>query len=176
MEHSNNLPKLSWVETDSVRKGTLTYILSDFSFNFHPASEPFKQPMQANTTSISLRTLQIEVSITTRELLYVWGFLPNTSWKRQAIILPKFHKGHISLLGEAPKLQKGVALSYKPADSWVAIADDESGWIRFGNDNSDAIEFAEGIALSVEGELVSTIWLHPTILSQPKRPGALRRC
>ena len=166
MEQSSNLPRLSWTEADSARRGTLTYTLSESSFNFQPASDPFRQPLQADTASISLRTLQIEVSITTRELLYVWGFFPNTSWKPHAIILPTFRKGHISLLGETPKLQRGVALSYKPAESWVAIFDDKIGWIRFGNDSSDAIEFAEGTALSIEGELITSIWLHPTILER----------
>jgi hypothetical protein len=115
-------------------------------------------------TSLSIGTIQIEVSLDTYQCLYVWGYCPSTHWKKSSLSTPIAKRGRVFVETDAP-LFAGVSVGIEQMSKAKVRFDIKSGWLCIGtpecNENDEVIEFAtSSLAVLNEGRLRS-IWIRP---------------
>ncbi|GAA3682601.1 hypothetical protein GCM10022420_076210 [Streptomyces iranensis] len=146
--------------------GELLYSRSEYGFRFRSKDA---QRLAADEggrgfTSVSIDTLQIEVSVQTGRALYVWGYEPYTSWRNENINTPEARPGMVVLQPSEP-FEEGVSLSI-PARHWDRRYDRSTGWfVTSPKDLGDAewhVEIAEGIVLGGSTQGVKSVYLRPT--------------
>jgi hypothetical protein len=158
--------KFEWNQTASPLDGELLYRQAEYSIDFKVASNELlaERVGGAGNTSLAFTTLQIEVGIERRELLYPWGLFPNTRWQIGHLSLPVFQNGRVRVISEGIELQSGVSISIPNCVAWPIVWDRVSGWICFGlalSSNSVAIEYAKGAAVVIAGDQIVALWLRP---------------
>lgn len=148
--------------------GTLLYRAAEYSIDFEVKSkaELRKKVGLHGSTSILFGTLQVEVAVDTRELLYPWGMFPRARWGVARLQPPDFTPGGIRLL-PGDSLQAGVSHSFPAGDTWQILRDGISGWICVGEPgvalDAVAIEYATDAGLVLKGEHLVSLWLRPSI-------------
>jgi hypothetical protein len=150
-----------------VLKGVLTYDRSEFGFSFDPQSGDFLRARVGSqgVTSASVGTLQLEVDVESREVLFVWGYFPQARSGTAQLNPPSFQPGRVLAIPNNP-LQPGVAFDVSE-ETWESILDPDSGWvvIQSGKEgDAEFTEIADGIFLGIrDGNLVS-VWLKPVFV------------
>ncbi len=146
--------------------GRVVYRAADYAFDFELQSdqELSNRVGRQGTTSLLIGTLQIEVSIETGLLLYVWGYCPITQWSRANVFPASRQSGGVKLLS-SNRLEVGISEKYIDLMQWPIAYDDASGWICLGKADrpmeANWIEFATDTIAVVRSTVLHALWLHP---------------
>ncbi|MEV7339462.1 hypothetical protein [Streptomyces sp. NPDC093544] len=149
-------------------EGVLTYDESEYGFSFTAQNgESLTARLgSAGVTSVVIDTLQLEVDIESREVLFAWGYFPNVRGVVSELNAPQFTPGRVFISSDH-SFESGVSLDV-PGSRWSVSYDPSSGWIAIElDDAADAkfVQIASGTVLGIdEGDLVS-IWLSPVFQS-----------
>jgi hypothetical protein len=151
----------------SAIEGTCTYSSQDESFGFVPINTGELEDLTGpdGTASYSIGALEIELSVATGDLLYAWGYLPETTWKQTSLRVPHFSEGRIQAAGR--QFARGVSYPLEGQAEWFAEFDRESGWIRY---SYSEIPFGNGVLIATstvvvpKRESIAEVWLHPTFV------------
>ncbi|OGO16651.1 MAG: hypothetical protein A2Z14_09830 [Chloroflexi bacterium RBG_16_48_8] len=148
--------------------GTLFYKVDEYSMGFNPERIKDLEVIIGNegTTSLSIGSLQIEVCIAARILLYPWGYFPYMRWMRYKLIPPKVISGAVRI-DSSTRFEKGVAVNIADEGELPTLYDPENDWICIGTTkipkSAINVEFAtNAIAVIDNGKLIS-LWMHPYI-------------
>lgn len=154
------------IASGAASEGELVYIASEYSLDFVKSSsfEFEGRTGSLGVGSVSIGTLQLEVSIDSGEILFPWGLFPYARWKEQVLNKPAATPGRVILLDASILLKKGVSLDISTALDWKTKIDRSSGWIYTGSDQSHgaAVEFATNAILVLQMGAISGLWLKPT--------------
>ncbi|HWX66877.1 MAG TPA: hypothetical protein VNZ27_10680 [Rhodanobacter sp.] len=154
------------IVSGAASEGDLVYIASEYSLDFVKSSNSKLDGRTGNlgAGSVSIGTLQLEVSIDSGEILFPWGLFPSARWKEQVLSKPAALPGRVILLDAPTLLKRGVSLSISTALDWETKIDRSTGWIYTGLDQSHgaAIEFATNAILILQFGTISGLWLKPT--------------
>ena len=163
--------EFEWDQDAPPLDGELLYRQDEYSIDFEVASKLVlaERVGSAGVTSISFTTLQIEVGIERRGLLYAWGLFPKTRWQLGQLSVPILQPGRVRVISDGEELRPGVAIPFHESTGWSVAWDQSTGWIRFGNGafhgTGTGVEFAKNLAVVIaEGTLIS-IWLRPKMVS-----------
>ncbi|GAA1719357.1 hypothetical protein [Streptomyces yatensis] len=146
--------------------GELLYSKSEYGFRFQAANakELVTNEGGRGFTSVSIDTLQIEISVQTCRALYVWGYEPYTSWRNEDFDAPEARPGLVFLQPSEP-YEEGVSLSI-PARHWGRRYNRSTGWFATSpHDRDDAewhVEIAKGIVLGGSTQGIQSVYLRPT--------------
>ena len=125
------------------------------------------------TTSLSIGTLQIEIGIEKRNLLYVWGYHPFFNWKTTSIPEPEAFLGSVTLLPEH-KLESGVSLAVDEGQKWRTFHDTNSGHIVITKHENflagKLIKIADGCIIELKENSLSSLVLHVRMVDQAVSP------
>lgn len=152
--------------TCSKLDGKLVYRESEYSLDFEPDQGFISHDIagQQGTTSIMIDTLQIEVALETRRLLYVWGYFPAVRWERATVLPISAAQGCVRIRTGA-QLIIGVTLALGAAEDWRREYDATSGWLSIHcatpTEHDRAVEFATGCVAVLREERLIALWLHP---------------
>lgn len=155
------------IRNGSIFEGVLTYSDSEGSFSFSARNgEALRERLGSEgVTSVVIGTLQLEVDIESREVVFVWGYFPMV--RRTAAVLspPQSIAGRVSISSDED-FEHGVSLRV-PGNEWRDSYDPSSGWVAIRlNDAPDAtfVQIADGTVLGIDnGDLVS-VWLKPVFI------------
>ena len=160
--------RLRVAEAATPLPGTLLYRRSDRAFAFKRSSANLaeEQPETHGTASLTIGTLQIEVTITTGALLYVWGYHPMDGWREGALRPP--HSRPARLFVEAqPSLVRAVGVAIDDGGEWATTYDRQTGWVcvRYpaGTRGTELLEFAAGTLAELNSNELVALWLLPRI-------------
>ena len=150
-------------------EGSLVYATQDHAFRFDPGSPAAmaERTGTAGVTSLAIGTLQIEVGVGSRLVLFVWGLHPRAQWVEDRLTGPAFRRGTVEVL-YPPGLRRGVSVGLAEVKAWSTVFDPETGWLRVapsGELRDDThVLVATGVVLGLrrDGELGS-IWLQPLL-------------
>ena len=160
-----NKIKAQWCPAASL-PGELVYSRSEYGFRFRTSGAKGLLAGEDNEgfASVSVDTLQIEVSVQTGRALYVWGYEPHTGWRGEKVNTPEAQPGLVILQPGEP-FEDGVSVSI-PAQHWDRRFDESTGWfVASPHDGDDAqwhVEIANGIVLGGSTEGIRSIYLRPT--------------
>ncbi|MEU3193056.1 hypothetical protein ABZ686_21000 [Streptomyces sp. NPDC006992] len=160
-----NKIKAQWRPAASL-PGELVYSLSEYGFRFRTSDAKGLLSGESNDgfASVSVDTLQIEVSVQTGRALYVWGYDPYTGWRGENVSAPEPQPGLVILHPREP-FEDGISVSI-PAQQWDRRFDQSTGWFAASpHDGDDAqwhVEIATGIVLGGSTEGIRSIYLRPT--------------
>ena len=103
------------------------YVTGDHAFNFEArvGADASDVVGDAGTTSLTLNTLQLEVSLRTRRCLWLWGYSPTTRWIVGEVPEPVAQDGSVEVLGV--QLAPGISIRI-PGSSIREELDARSGW------------------------------------------------
>jgi hypothetical protein len=146
-------------------EGTLRYLNDEQSFAFDVASP---DDLLANLgsdemTSVSVGTLQIEVSVPTGIVLFVWGFHPRATWREARLATPRAVPGSLRI-DAGHDLRRGVSLRLAPPGAWATCFDDTTGWVRIAESEAGRgyyVEVARGVVLGLANGELESLWLQP---------------
>ncbi|MEU5599171.1 hypothetical protein [Streptomyces sp. NPDC020298] len=142
----------------------LTYDESEYGFSFSAKSgESLSERLGSKgVTSVLIDTLQLEVDIESREVLFAWGYFPNVRGTVSKLKAPRISPGCVRISSDHP-FEPGVSYEI-PGGRWHVSSDPSSGWITIEQGDvtdADFVQIASGTVLGIEnGDLVS-IWLRP---------------
>ncbi|MGA5564743.1 hypothetical protein ACPCUV_26745 [Streptomyces platensis] len=107
-------------------------------------------------------TLQLEVDVESRDVLFAWGYFPNVRGSAAELGAPNCFPGRVSI-SSVHSFHSGVSLEV-PGKGWRVAHDPSSGWVAIrlkDSDDADFVQIASGIVLGIDtGNLVS-VWLDP---------------
>lgn len=117
----------SFQENQFVLQGQQIYRKNEYSFDFLLDNDSMlkEHAGKMGTTSLSIGTLQIEIAIENKALLYVWGFHPYFNWQSKQIPEVETILGTVILTSDC-ELQQGVALSISDGQNWQTFHDASS--------------------------------------------------
>ena len=140
--------------------GKLLYRRKDYAFTFVPEGHI---PLGGGAT-LSVRTLQIEVDSNSNNLLYTWGFLPHTSWKRSNIPNPQREMGGVKVVSDST-LESGVSYKVGADDEWKTIFNEDTNWLCLYRgrslENHRTLEIATNVVIGLLGDMLASLWLNP---------------
>ncbi|MEU8515052.1 hypothetical protein AB0C76_26180 [Kitasatospora sp. NPDC048722] len=147
--------------------GQLLYSKSEYSFRYRPDEDELGRRIGTEgSTSIAVGTLQIQVDVSSRQLLFVWGYHPNPAWQPAELAMPAADPGRLEV-PEGIRLESGVAYRLAGIGEWKTSVDPQSGLVRIARTpdrDEDFTMFAESITAGrVDGELHS-LWLRPDMI------------
>ncbi|NWA86444.1 hypothetical protein [Pseudomonas sp. D2002] len=149
--------------------GELLYRNAEYSIDFLPTSksEIASASGQLGRSSLTMGTLQLEVSIETGRVLYPWGLFPLMHCKQTKLTMRPLINGEIYVDITQLVLASGVAYAIPGADQWELLRDLDTGWICVGNadmsENVVLIEFSTDAVMSFKEEKFIALWLHPSM-------------
>src|ERR1700751_5239896 len=89
--------------------GRLLHLKSEYSFRCQPNEDELgKRLGTEGSTSIAVGTLQIQVDVSSRQLLFIWGYHPNLAWQPAELAIPAAEPGRLEI-PEGVRLESGVA-------------------------------------------------------------------
>lgn len=144
-----------------VLSGQLAYRQAEYSFDFVPRADELSVRVgSSGTGSISIGTLQLEVSVDTGEILFPWGLFPHTRWTDRLMATPNTSPGRL-FLADISVLVPGVGVDLPRSREWQTYFDRESGWLYTGvGDTADVIvEFAANAGASLTSDELTGLWL-----------------
>lgn len=154
-------------------EGELHYIDTERSFDFKRASagSTVESSGARETASLSLGTLQLEVSVGTGQLLHPWGYHSRALWVVED--LPAVPRRIASVQAVSNFLfEPGVTYDVTGSLPWVTYCDARTGWLLVTPAREqavqvvDAIEFSRGAALSLSPDgTLAGLWMKPTFVS-----------
>lgn len=154
--------RFTW-KSGPVLAGQLVYCQAEYSFDFVPRENELNSRVRGSRTgSISIGTLQLEVSVETGEILFPWGLFPHTRWTDRVMVPPNTCPGRL-FLADISVLVPGAAVDLPGGTEWQTHFHRESGWLYTGvGDTADVIvEFAANAGASLTNEQLTGLWLKP---------------
>lgn len=144
--------------------GVLSYHENEYSFRFEVTSPHIVADREghAGRTSVSIGTLQIEVGVSTRKSLFVWGLHPRTLWTEGRLLRPSFKSGVVIFDAE---FETAVSRTIASVGEWSTTYDPCGRWLRVAPDgDSDEVltEIAGGVLLGEKRGELNSVWLNPT--------------
>lgn len=146
--------------------GRLGYSEEEYSFRFDVDSvvDLAARAGDAGQASVSIGSLQLEVSSGSGLVLFAWGLHPRVQWIEGKVPVPQAKPGVVLLDAEfAP----GASVALAPVGKWRTIFDPASGWVRVaedeGLDDDLVVEVANGVLVGERGGQLFSVWLHPSI-------------
>ena len=138
--------------------GQLFYIPNDYSFDF--------EPIQAVEITLVFDYLQLEFDSESMLAKQIWGFNPYQGWINKKLTVPKAFEGGLVLEGaENAAETPWKAIEIIGHGVWNTYYDKESGWVCFGDFNTNktdqVVEFANGVIAVVANEMIRAFWLKP---------------
>ncbi|WP_146060145.1 MULTISPECIES: hypothetical protein [unclassified Streptomyces] len=155
------------IRDGSPLEGVLAYDESEYGFSFRARSgELLGEKLGSNgVASALIGTLQLEVDIESREILFAWGYFPNVRGVVTDLTTPRINPGR-AFISSDHSLEPGVSFEV-PGDRWRVSYDSSSGWVAIRlNDATGAkfVQIASGTVLGIDnGDLVS-VWLNPVFV------------
>ena len=162
-------------ENDSILHGKQIYRRGEYSFDFLPKNHDELNELVGTmgTTSLSIDTLQIEIGIENRNLLYIWGYHPYFNWKTASIPDIKAILGSV-VLSSNQKLESGVSLTVDKSQKWQTFHDANSGWIVITRHEDfltgTCIKIADGCFVELKGNLLFSLVLHVEMVNKIVSP------
>jgi hypothetical protein len=158
------------VHAASELEGSLIYADKDHSFRFDAGSPASFMERAGNEglMSLTIGTLQVEVGVATRLVLFVWGLHPRQRWVEGSVPQPNARPGVVEVLSPRD-LQRGVSVSLADAGEWLTTYDSATDWLhvapRGSSQGEETILVSTGIALGVQRQRgwLSSIWLRPVL-------------
>ncbi len=150
-------------------KGVLKYVEESYAFEFtaDDVTELNTRNGGGRGASLSLNELQLETAVATGEVIYPWGYCPKIGWKSMALAAPISQPARI-FVGADEELM--AYTGYSVTDSrWTVGFDESTGWVRIFNsdsDDRDLIGIAVDTVIGLNGDSLSSVWMHPTIVSK----------
>lgn len=151
-----------------VLRGRVIYSRGDYAFDFKASSPAESEVLkgQHGSGSLTIDTLQIEVSVEHARLLYVWGCHPKVAWRRSSLPQPTVARRACAVVGDV-KLEAGVGIAIDRERRWVTEHDSSSGWVWChapeGRASKGLIEFADNTLAEIKDGALLAIWLRPVI-------------
>ncbi|MFH8659878.1 hypothetical protein [Streptomyces afghaniensis] len=148
-------------------EGVLTYDESEYGFSFSAQSGDSLSGRLGSegVASVLVGTLQLEVDIESREVLFAWGYFPNVRGVVAELSAPQFIPGRVFISSDH-SFEPGVSFEV-PGDRWRVSYNPSSRWVAIRlNDSTDAkfVQIASGTVLGIDnGDLVS-VWLSPVFV------------
>jgi hypothetical protein len=144
--------------------GLLRYSRADMGFSFETASLPdlAARVGHQGVSSLVIDTLQLEVGVETGQVLYAWGYCPESSWL-PAVLKPPTHSGARIVAIVDPPLEEAVSVSISRSP-WKIQVDRDSEWVLISPSEATAervVEVADGILLGLAETKLNSIWLRP---------------
>lgn len=164
--------KFSYLGTGSPLHGSLIYRESEYSIDFLCSSVYELEEITGSQGCVSLTmgTLQLEVGIESRRVLYPWGLFPLIRAENGRITVPDYRPGAVIVDICNSKLIPGVAFEVPGSRKWSIIKDISNGWIYIGptpEQIADAdisfIEFSTDSVLGIKDSKIVSLLLRPTI-------------
>lgn len=155
------------IQGGSPLEGVLTYDESEYGFSFIAQSgESLNGRLGSEgVASVLVGTLQLEVDIESREVLFAWGYFPNVRGVVAELSAPQFIHGRVFISSDH-SFEPGVSFEV-PGERWRVSYDPSSGWVAIRLNNASDTEFvqiASGTVLGIDnGDLVS-VWLSPVFV------------
>jgi len=143
--------------------GDLIYRKDEFSIDFvQKKTNTSEKTYRTDVSSISIGTLQLEVSMKYGEVLFPWGYFPFARWINRSLTPPIASSGRL-FISDAATLLAGGTTSLPDSTSWSTYIDCSSGWLNIGGEapGEFAIEFATNVVASLIGERLVGLWLKP---------------
>ncbi|KOX30065.1 hypothetical protein ADK67_09870 [Saccharothrix sp. NRRL B-16348] len=142
----------------------LTYDESEYGFSFSASSdEPLSERLGSEgVASVLIGTLQLEVGIESREVLFAWGYFPNVRGVTAELGAPDFIAGRVFISSDHA-FEPGVSFEV-PGDGLRVSYDPSSGWVALRlKDALDAkfVQIASGVVLGIDTGYLVSVWLHP---------------
>jgi hypothetical protein len=164
--------KFTYFLTENVLQGDLIYRNTEYSIDFIDYSHDKLAVSIGNNGCFSLTvdTLQLEVSIETKQILYPWGYFPMAKYTTHKINKTKFLRGNIYVDIHEANLLRGTAYEIPKSNLWKIFKDVDNGWIYIGSDktfNNDSevlyIEFAKNSIIGIKDNNVVALLIKPLI-------------
>ncbi|MFM0397877.1 hypothetical protein [Paraburkholderia aspalathi] len=144
--------------------GDLIYRKSEFSIDFVQTKDSAgEKNSRVDVSSISIGTLQLEVSMKCGEVLFPWGYFSSSRWISHPLTPPVAVPGRL-LLSDTTTLLAGGASDLPGSEEWNTYFDRSSGWVLVGGEcvGDVAIEFATRVIGLLANEQLVGLWLKPT--------------
>jgi hypothetical protein len=147
-------------------RGRLSYSDEEYSFRFDVDSvvDLAARAGDSGQASVSIGSLQLEVSSRSGIVLFAWGLHPRAQWIESEVPVPQAKPGVVQLDAE---FDPGVSIALAPVGKWKTIFDRASGWVRVaedeGQDDDLVVEVATGVLVGERRGQLSSVWLHPSI-------------
>jgi hypothetical protein len=144
--------------------GRLIYRKSEYSIDFEHYSKEIHDQLVGPTGSISVGTLQLEISVDSGKILFPWGLFPHQEWQHCRLIAPAIMQGEL-YARDISNLIIGGSVDLPGGDAWETKFDDISGWIYTGTSELPdlSIEFADNVAASLTGNRLTGLWMKPIL-------------
>ncbi|MFJ7903084.1 hypothetical protein ACIQ6V_21750 [Streptomyces sp. NPDC096198] len=143
--------------------GVLTYDDSEYGFSFD-ARSPKALGERLGTkgvTSALIGTLQLEIDVESREIVYVWGYFPNVRGDVGDLEAPVASPGRVFLSSD-DFLEAGVSFDV-PGKPWRVTYDPSSGWValRLSDAPATLVQIADGTVVGLDDGALVSLWLRP---------------
>lgn len=144
--------------------GLLHYIEDEHSFMFEAASpqDLFDRTGIAGLTSLSIGTLQVEVGVSTGQVLFAWGLHPKSTWRASPVPPPVATPGAVTVVDAA--FVRGVSVQIATVGAWATCFDESTGWIRVAPTEGTSESYslvATGTVVGVSAGRLDSVWLQP---------------
>jgi hypothetical protein len=134
-----------------------------FRFDVGSPAELTRCAGSNGTTSVAIGTLQLEVGVATKRLLFAWGLHPRTARVTDRLDPPCRLEGEVFIYPDRPLLA-GVTIMVAPVGVWRTRYDLENGWIRIEADeraDDERLEIASSVVIGSNNDTLHSIWLQP---------------
>ncbi|MFI2238383.1 hypothetical protein [Streptomyces chrestomyceticus] len=157
-------------ESGTALSGRLVYAESEYSFRYDVAdrADMTGRVGPEGVASLSIGTLQVEVGVATRQLLFVWGLHPRQNWTTTPLGTPDARPGRLTADPSEGEFMAGEARDLIPGAGWTAAwptrFDPDTGWLRMSQDESaddDLTQIADGIVAGRRAGGLHSLWLKP---------------
>lgn len=157
--------------TESPLCGDLIYRQSEYSIDFIcKSSEQLRQRTgEKASTSLIVTTLQLEVGIESRTLLYPWGFFPLSNIESKSLTIPIAIAGSVRIETHAINLIKGVSVEIPNTNTWEVAQIINSDYIYLGpsnpsSENSVYVEISSNSIIGISNGYIASIFLRPRVV------------
>lgn len=155
-------------EEGSPLEGVLKYSAEDYSLRFelNPLRDRPARLGVSGLASIMIGTLQLEVDIESRLLLFAWGLHPKTLWIDGSGAPHDAHPGRVKV-GKGVRLQEGVAIPMSRVGEWSTIYDSKSKWARLTKDfnipDEIQVTISSGVVIGLRQKYLNSVWMYPLL-------------
>lgn len=154
----------SYQKQNCILHGKQIYQKDEYSFDFIPNDQNVLRELAGTmgTTSLSIGTLQIEIGIEHKNLLYVWGYHPWFNWKTTLLPEIRFSLGCVTLSSDH-KLTEGITLAIDEGQNWQTFRDSNLGYIIITRCEDflkhSLIKIADGCMAELKGDSLLSLCL-----------------
>ena len=119
----------------------------------------FTDPQPAGgKASLLVNDVQLELD-RNGQLLYVWGYCPEASWKRKKLNAPEAREACLRWIGEP--IHAGTSMRLNELARWEPSYDPESSWLKIGSSKhaQTCVYFGPGAVAELTDSIMTALWL-----------------